>query len=570
VRHSERMTNHATSGQPNRIFFRIAVSVVVFSTICFLASRLSDTARQGGWCSIVPPVLAIFLAFLTRRVILSLGVAFVVGSLLTSVSGAPLVVGSWLDGFRTAGTLAVGTITDVGNLKILAFIPPVFVMIELIIASGGFNGVIGWLLKWIKGKKSAQAQTAVLGILCFVDDYANAIIVGSMMQPVTDRFGVSREKLAFIVDATSAPITGLAVVSTWIAMEVGLFADVSAELGFGMSGYSMFFDVLAFRFYCLFMILFVFVNILSGRDFGQMKKAQQSVADPAAGGQNFQLKVKGRAANALVPLAGFLLFHFTGLWFDGGGRAKLLAGGSLASWSYWQDVIGNSHNSTVVLAFAAMFGLTLALLCGLISRSLRPGAIARCFWNGFKRAILPSCILLLAWSLKSCCDALETGAFLTEILAGRLSPYAYPAILFFVASITSFATGTSWGTMAILIPTAIPIAFKLDGDVYGLTTMISLGAVLDGAIFGDHCSPISDTTIISSMSSNCDLMQHVRTQLPYSLFVAAVALVCGYIPAVFGVAWIWSLLLAMAVTIIAFAAPLLNRKPVSAGNAPRA
>jgi Na+/H+ antiporter NhaC len=169
----------------------------------------------------------------------------------------------------------------------------------------------------------------------------------------------------------------------------------------------------------------------------------------------------------------------------------------------------------------------------------------------------------LAWALKGCCDALETDVFLTEILADRISPFAYPAILFLVASITSFATGTSWGTMAILIPTAIPIAFKLDGDVYGLTTMISLGAVLDGAIFGDHCSPISDTTIISSMSSNCNLMQHVRTQLPYSLFVAVVALACGYIPAVFGLAWIWSLLLAATVTIVAFAVPAMKKQPAS-------
>jgi Na+/H+ antiporter NhaC len=420
-------------------------------------------------------------------------------------------------------------------------------MIELIIASGGFNGIILWLLKFIKGKKSAQAQTAVLGILCFIDDYANAIIVGSMMRPVTDRFRVSREKLAFIVDATSAPITGLAVVSTWIATEVGLFAGVSQQLGFDKTGYSMFFDALSFRFYCLFMIMFVFVNIISGRDFGPMAKAQLPPADGDNAGVS--LKVKGRAVNALVPLGGFLAFHFTGLWFDGGGRAELAAGGSLASWSYWQEVIGNSQNSTVVLACSALFGVLLALLCGLMSRSLRADAILRSFYSGIKRSVIPTCILLLAWSLKGCCDALYTGEFLTTILAGRVSPYVFPAILFLVASVTSFATGTSWGTMAILIPTAIPIAFALDGDTYGLTTMISLGAVLDGSIFGDHCSPISDTTIISSVSSSCDLIQHVRTQLPYSLFVAGLALACGYLPGAFGLAWGWSVLLALSAMI---------------------
>ena len=561
------MTNDSDSRQKNITFLKLAVSVVVFAVICFGASRLADTdgvtGDTGSWYSIVPPVLAIFLAFLTRQVILSLGIAFVVGVMLNFVPDGPFLIGSWFDGFRMVGVTAVETITDEGNLKILAFVPPVFIMIELIIASGGFNGVILWLLKWIKGKKTAQAQTAVLGILCFIDDYANAIIVGSMMQPITDRFKISREKLAFIVDATSAPISGLAIVSTWIAYEVGLFGDVSGHLGFDRTGYSMFFDALSYRFYCLFMIMFVFVNIISGRDFGAMKKCEDAIEARGGGdGGELSLKVSGRAMNALVPLGAFLLFHLRGLWLDGGGAEKLAAGGSPATWGYWQDVIGNAKNSTVVLSKSAVFGLVVALVCGLITRSLNFRAILRCFWNGFKRALLPACILLLAWALKSSCDGLKTGEFLTTILAGRVSPYMYPAILFLVASVTSFATGTSWGTMAILIPTAIPIAFALDGDTYGLTTMISLGAVLDGAIFGDHCSPISDTTIISSVSSNCDLMQHVRSQLPYSVFVGVLAICCGYLPSVYGLAWGWSVLLSLSVMIAFFVLIGIRKNPV--------
>jgi len=162
--------------------------------------------------------------------------------------------------------------------------------------------------------------------------------------------------------------------------------------------------------------------------------------------------------------------------------------------------------------------------------------------------MIPFVILILAWSLKNCCDALRTGEFLAAILAGRVPPYLFPPILFVVASVTSFATGTSYGTMAILIPTAVPIAFAIDGG-YGLTTMISLGAVLDGAIFGDHCSPISDTTIMSSIASNCNLMDHVRTQLPYSLFVAALALLFAYVPSALGLRTRWSLLLATAVMV---------------------
>ncbi len=555
------MAPNANAHQRGNVVLKTGFSAVLFAAICLATFKLAGAASHGHWYSIVPPLIAIFLAFLTRHVIFSLGFALIVGGLLCHVPDAPVAAASWSEGYLGVGAVLQETLTDAGNLKILAFIPPVFVMIELIIASGGFSGLVLWLMKWIRGRRSAQVQTAVLGVLCFIDDYANAIIVGSMMQPVTDRFRISREKLAFIVDATSAPISGLAIVSTWIAYEVGLFAAVSAQLGFGRTGYSMFFDALAYRFYCMFMILFVFVNILANRDFGPMTKAAVDdwPADASMSTETPALKVKARALNAVIPLAAFLGFHVRGLWLDGDGPAKLAAGASPASWVYWQDVIGHAENSTVILAKSAVFGLAVALACGLLTQSLTPAAVIRSFSSGVKRAMMPACVLVLAWSLKRTCDTLQTGQFLTGILADRISPLAFPAILFGVASLTSFATGTSWGTMAILIPTAIPIAFALDGEVYGLTTMISLGAVLDGAIFGDHCSPISDTTIISSVSCKCDLMQHVRTQLPYSLTVAGIALMCGYIPGVFGMSWINCFLSGGLVIGVLFAVLFLRR-----------
>ncbi|MFQ6036951.1 MAG: Na+/H+ antiporter NhaC family protein, partial [Sedimentisphaerales bacterium] len=495
-------------------------------------------SQTGVWYSVVPAVLAILLSFLTRHVLLSLGIAIVVGGMLTAVPQAPLSPGAWLEGFKTAGIYVADAVTSRTNLQILAFIPPIFVMIEVIIASGGFKGIIVWLLRWVKGGKSAQLATALMGILCFIDDYTNAIIVGSMMQPITDRFRVSREKLAFLVDATSAPIAGLAVVSTWIAYEVGLFTGVAQELGIDKSGYAMFFDALSFRFYCLLMIVFVFVHILTGRDFGPMKTAQEQVrvkgppekdrAVPSEGLTDSILMSSARrsprALNALVPLAGLLLFHAIGLWFDGTSKLEKdmrqwqtqslttavenmspkpvdIEALSPVSWVYWREVIGHAENSPLVLACAALFGLTLALLCARFSGAVRISIVYRCFCQGIRRAALPCIILIFAWSLKNCCDSLKTGQFLTTILAGRLSPHWFPPILFLVACGTSFATGTSYGTMAILIPTAVPIAFALDGQAYGLITMISLGAVLDGAIFGDHCSPISDTTLMSSIAS---------------------------------------------------------------------
>ncbi len=498
---------------------RYAGAVVIFGGLCALAAYFAPLGDQSGgsaWYSIVPPVLAISLAFL----------------------------------------------------------PPVFVTIEVIVASGGFKGIVLWLLRRVKGRKSAQIATALMGLLCFIDDYANAIIVGSMMQPITDRFRISREKLAFIVDATSAPIAGLAVVSTWIAYEVGLLTQISEELALDRSGYSLFFDALSFRFYCLLMIGFVFLHVILGRDFGPMKTAEDSAR--ASDGEDSRADApkdladstyaavperSARAIKALVPLGGLILFHISGLWFDGGGPAKLRAGGSMLSLLYWRDVISAAKNTHLILDCAALFGLALALVCSQLYGPMRMPVMKSCFRRGIKRAMIPFVILILAWSLKNCCDALNTGQFLTAILADKISVHWFAPAVFLVASLTSFATGTSYGTMAILIPTAVPIAFALDGNSYGLTTMITIGAVLDGAIFGDHCSPISDTTIMSSIASSCDLMKHVRTQLPYSLFVAALALLCAYLPSAMGLAPLWSLTLAVLAMICLLLALARRTKP---------
>jgi len=563
----------------HKIFIRYAGAILVFGVLCALAAVATPHDEQGSgaadWCSIVPPVLAITLAFLTRHVVFSLGIAILAGGLLVHVRQAPLSLAAWFEGLKATGGVVIDTLwpyTDNGeinsNLLILAFIPPIFVMIEIVIASGGFRGIIVWLLKRVKGRKSAQIATALMGLLCFIDDYANAIIVGSMARPITDRFRISREKLAFIVDATSAPVAGLAVISTWIAYEVGLLTQISEKLQIGRSGYSLFFDALSFRFYCLLMIAFVFLHIILGRDFGPMKTAEDSAKeiDPDQENRpgdavNSSAHQSSRAIKAIIPLGGLILFHLTGLWVDGGGPAKLAQGGSLLNWVYWRDVISAAKNTHLILDLAALFALALALICSQVFGSLGPAVIKTCFKRGVRRAMMPFVILILAWSLKNCCDGLKTGEFLTAILAGRVSPQWFPPAVFLIASLISFATGTSYGTMAILIPTAIPVAFALDGNTYGLTTIISLGAVLDGAIFGDHCSPISDTTIMSSIASSCNLMNHVRTQLPYSLFVAALALLCAYLPSASGLPPLWSLALGIIVMTCILAAFTRRENP---------
>jgi Na+/H+ antiporter NhaC len=344
---------------------------------------------------------------------------------------------------------------------------------------------------------------------------------------------------------------------------VSLFTVTAQKLGIDKDGYSMFFDALTFRFYCILMLCFVFGHILFGCDFGPMKKAQKNPplnSDNAEPTKSTDDKPPACMLNALVPLAGLVLFHISGLWIDGSGPAKITTFSSILRWQYWREVIGSTENSILILIYAALFSLTLAVLCSYFSRALQIRDIIKCIISGTKKCLLPCLILISAWSLKSCCDNLNTDRFLTNLLSDNVPALIFPAIVFLVASLTSFATGTSWGTMAIIIPTAVPISFALDGNSYGLTTTITLGAVLDGAIFGDHCSPISDTTVISSIASRCNHIQHVRTQLPYSLFVAILALFCCYIPAGLGLAPLLSITIAITVMVIVFIAlPRLSR-----------
>ncbi len=241
---------------------------------------------------------------------------------------------------------------------------------------------------------------------------------------------------------------------------------------------------------------------------------------------------------ALVPLVGLLVFHFVGMWYDGGGLQKLREGASPTDWTYWREVIGSAEHTILVFDFAALFGLCLAIFSARFLAHFPFKRTLDCLWLGLAKSVVPCLILTFAWSLKNCSDALHTDAFLVALLVENVSLVFLPTLVFLVACLTSFTTGTSWGTMAILIPIVGPVAFELEGGTYGLITIMSLGAVLDGSVFGDHCSPISDTTILSASSSQCELMAHVRTQMPYSILGASIALLCGYLPVARGFGWI--------------------------------
>lgn len=504
------------------------------------AEQVSD-AETLVWYSVIPPLLAVTLAILTTRLLPSLSIAVGVGIVLSWYQQGASPIGFFAEVVWFVRAVSIGNEgVDLFNFWVVLFVCLIMAMISVVVASGGIGGVVIWLSQFAKGPRSAQFITGLMGIVIFIGDYSNAMLVGPTMRPLTDHHRVSREKLAFLVDSTSAPIAGLAFVSTWIGYEVGLFEDIAKTIGLERDGYSMFFDALGFRFYCILTIIFVIVNAISGRDYGAMHTAEKraretghiAAPDAKALGHTTSFTSLPNAItqpfSAVLPLLTLFGLLLGGFWIDGEGT------GSILSLTAWRDALSRADN-VKILAYAAASAFIVAIVCAGWLSKLQFSEIVPVVWSGLKGSLTPLSILLLAWGLKASCDRLMTGQFLATMLSDIVSPLWFPVFVFICASVTSFATGTSWGTMAILIPTAIPVAFSLDNASYGLTTIICLGAVLDGAIFGDHCSPLSDTTILSSIASSCDPLHHVRTQLPYSLTVAGIAIICGYLPAALGI-----------------------------------
>ena len=552
---------------------RLTIGLLIFALLLFL-SWFGSVGKNvpGHWYSVVPPLVAVILAFVTGKLMLSLGLGVISGAVLfklpsffqaaappvaasETVSAATRLILGFSDGLFQSIRYAFAALFSVERMLIVLFVGLILAMISAMIKAGGFQAVVEWLVKMARTSRSTELATFVMGLAIFIDDYANTMIVGSTMRNLTDRFQISREKLAFLVDATSAPVAGLAIVSTWVGYEVSLFDHASVNLKLGLNGYAMLFSALPYRFYCIAMLLFVFINALTRKDFGPMRVAQKrarekgqlshpdgkpmtsasfSVSEPDS-------EATANFATVVIPLSLLFILLFSGLYFSG---LFNLAEKNPVTIFYpvsFTQAISHS-NSARVLAFSAFIGLVAALITGTKAGKIGSARILAASVNGLKSSLLPIAILVLAWSLKATCDDLQTGNFLVHTIGKELSPFVFPALLFLIASMVSFGTGTSWGTMAILIPIGVAMAHKLDGGTYGIITVISLGAVLDGSIFGDHCSPISDTTIMSSIASSCDHLHHVRTQVPYSLLVGAIAVVVGYLPAAFGLPPLWSVL----------------------------
>ncbi|MFT7667692.1 MAG: Na+/H+ antiporter NhaC [Planctomycetota bacterium] len=532
---------------------------LIFGSTPSQSQTIEFTWRPAGSLSLLPPLVAILLAVLLRRPVVSLFMGVFTGAFLLRQAVDPNIffsVGLGLKDVFTEFFLDEALDkNDAGRLQVAGFVIGMLAMVGIITKNGGIRGLMNILAKWAKNARSTQIATYFMGLAVFFDDYANTILVGSTMRPLTDRYRIAREKLAYIVDSTAAPVAGLSIFSTWIAFEVSTF---SAQLpAAGMSpddGYSVFIATLPYRFYCILTLVLVFLVTFTGLDFGPMLGAERrarktgklvrdggnpmvsdivTAMSPAEG-------ITFRAWRALVPLAVFILVTCYTILDTGGAFAADAP--SLFSISGLSQVLGDGDSYGALLNGSSL-GLLVAVIASL-SAGLRL-EILDAAWKTLSSMAIALGILYLAWMIGAVCGKLGTAEYLTVLLGDIQFPLFLPVVLFLLSGCIAFATGSSWSTMSILLPLVIGLSFSLGERIeiggYGLM-ILSIGAVLEGSIFGDHCSPISDTTVLSSVASACDHIDHVRTQMPYAVFTMVCAISIGYLPAAaFGLHPAWSI-----------------------------
>ncbi len=534
-----------------------------------------------GWLCLVPPLLTITLAIVTRRVVLSLMLGVMVATLimLPVTNQQPAVQDasfSWMNNVGDTLRLFLIRLTEghlwpsifnEDHLRVFAFTSLLGMQVALIHRAGGMHGIVDWARPLARSRRGGQVLTWALGMVIFIDDYANTLLLGSTMRPLTDRLKISREKLAYLVDSTAAPVSGLALVSTWVATEISAMqmGYTDAGIDIGTDTFGLFVQTIPSRFYILYTLAFVLICGLLCRDFGPMLTAERlaQTQDDDYHAEAHEAQIVPRALNAILPILVTIgvvvwLLILTGKASVG---ADIAIEPTLQSWG---RIIG-SGNSYVSLLYGAMAGLFTILALVRMQRQVPAKDEYTALVEGFLHVLPAMVILWLAWTLSDLTGSnnMKTGEYIAAYVSQLSLPAAFmPTIVFILASGIAFATGTSWGTMAILMPIIIPLTYRILTQQLGqppaadhFVLIASIGSVLAGAIFGDHCSPISDTTILSSRSSSCDHIAHVRTQMPYALTVGGVSIVLGTLPAGFGVSS-WLLLplgtLAMVMIFLVF------------------
>lgn len=507
------------------------------------------------WLSILPPLIAILMALIFKEVLTSLLIGVFFGAMIIGVYSDGAI--GLLYGFmRTIDTYLLDAINDSGHVSIILFSMIIGAIVALISKNEGMQGVVNLISPLAKSSKTAQLSTWILGVAIFFDDYANTLVVGNTMRPLTDKMRVSREKLAYIVDSTAAPIAAIAFVTTWIGAELSYIeSGIKSIDGLNEGVYATFMNSLQYSFYPVFTLLFILMLILMNKDFGPMRKAELRARNTGEVQKN-DTQIKGSTED-LDKIEGV-----KSKWYNAGIPVFLIIFGTIAALLYtgwntevWNDntlslgrklsLIIGAADSYKALLWSSLLSLIVAIKLTVLQKIMKLEQSIETVISGFKTMLPAVSILILAWGLAHVTEDLHTADFLTQLLSENISPWILPAITFIVAALVAFSTGSSWGTMAILYPLMMPAAWSIC-QVAELDYEASLdifhnvvACVLAGSVLGDHCSPISDTTILSSLASSCNHIDHVKTQMPYALTVGLIAVLFGTLPAAFGLSpWI--------------------------------
>ena len=493
-----------------------------------------DISTIPGWLSLLPPLLAIVLALLTKEMLISLFAGIWVGvTIMMSYNPLKGFLSS-LDGY------IVNNLADSGHATILLFTFGFGGLIGIIQRNGGLAGIVAIAAKFAKTRVRGQVATAAMGLFIFFDDYANSLLVGNTMRPFTDKLRVSREKLSYIVDSTAAPVASIGIISTWIVFAMSLLDGQLQILGIQANAYLIFLLSIPFSYYAVLAIIFVFMNALSQREFGPMYQAEKRaittgqilrpgakpLSDDSLLRNAMPEGIPHRWYNAVIPVLTVIFMTMGGMVITG------MPDAFEANQSFLQKVliIMDNTDSSQALLWGSYIATFVAIAMAMGQRLLTLRAALESWFEGARTMFLAVIILILAWSLGNVCTDIHTANFIVHHTRDWISPGLLPALTFIIAGLISFATGTSFGTMSILIPLIVPLSVQLTGDAQNVMFWATFSAIISGATFGDHCSPISDTTILSSLASGADNVDHVQTQLPYAVVVGGVAVLFGFLP----------------------------------------
>jgi Na+/H+ antiporter NhaC len=536
----------------------LGASHTTFATDTLGEALGSPQNKLPAWVSVIPPLIAIGMALVYREVI---------SALLAGVFSGALLYGYINQGFsgiiqapfKVFSEYLLSAVNDPDHLSVIIFSLTIGGLVAVISKNGGMLGLVNKIAKYATSAKRGMLATWVMGVLIFFDDYANTLVVGNTMRPLTDRLKISREKLAYLVDSTAAPIASIAFVTTWIGAELGYIKDglrliESAGFETDLSPYAVFINSLPYAFYPIFTLVFMLMLIYTGKDFGPMFKAEVNARKGLGFGVNQKQGsvqetesldgpnegVTPKARYALIPILTLILGTIAGLLYTGYDANVWSADKNFLV--KLSDTMGNADPYTALI-WSSFAGLIVSVLYSIAGKKLNLETAVNTTMKGYQSMFTAAVILVLAWALSITTEQLKTAEFLTTVFGDSVHPGFLPLITFVFSALVAFSTGSSWGTMAILYPLVLPLSYHVgvavdfaEPQIYSILFNVT-ACVLTGAVLGDHCSPISDTTILSSLATSCNHVDHVKTQMPYALSTGAVAIFVGTIPSGFGFPW---------------------------------